>query len=839
MEDHSMVTRKQTSYFKTSVPKMPEGYYSGDKPNPNLRAFVERHMKERPYDPATDKYDVPAFNRPIETTKQTAVYNMHSYHQGKKPHDAIQEYIRHYTKQGDLVLDPFCGSGSTALAALIEGRKAIAIDRSPAATFIASNYCTLVDVKRLRKAFEVLSAKVKPEIDWLYETRCDRCGKSATVDYTVYSQVFQCPRCMQKVALFDCVEQEGESANGKPKKVRICPFCYKRGNVEEISTREERFGAIPVLVGYICNNGCDPAKGVRHHNDSNRKKREYFEECDLAKLREINARVIPHWYPTSRMMNAPEGQQRWGVKWRAGTSNFRTLDELYTKRNLWAIAALFDGINNLEEKELRSALRFSLTGIVLGLSTMNRYMPNASFPFYILTGTYYVPQISCEEPVWKHFENTVKRIEKGYEVICREVGSAACCISTQDSRKLDSIPSNSIDHIFTDPPYADNVQYGELNFIWEAWLKLDTHWHQDEIIINDVRGKTEIDWANMMKAALQECYRVLKTGHWLALCYHDTAEGTWELVQDIMAEVGFVADKTDSALFIDTEQKSFNQINAEKVTKRDLVINFRKPRLGEAGTSIQISGDEDETTFNEKVHTIIRDYLLVYPGSSKDRIYDDVVSRMVRAGQMQAHNFDELLAQVAEPAGGDARSGKWYLQETATTVDTAETAKEDAAAERLTKFMGKWLKQHYGETEGVHYSDLFEEYVVKVTDKPRRALTDWLPDYFFKTEEGTWRLPQDEDESQLKAKVRVSGANRRIKRFVSFLQQGIPVAEKERPSVATLAEWIRQSKRSGLYEYGKLIYEKGGLSLDGLPEELAVDVQEDYETCVRLLGREK
>lgn len=29
---------------------MPEGYYSGDKPNPNLRAFVEQHMKERPYD---------------------------------------------------------------------------------------------------------------------------------------------------------------------------------------------------------------------------------------------------------------------------------------------------------------------------------------------------------------------------------------------------------------------------------------------------------------------------------------------------------------------------------------------------------------------------------------------------------------------------------------------------------------------------------------------------------------------------------------------------------------------------------------------------------------------
>jgi hypothetical protein len=34
------------SLFKKEAPKMPEGYYSGDKPNPNLRAFVEQHIKE-------------------------------------------------------------------------------------------------------------------------------------------------------------------------------------------------------------------------------------------------------------------------------------------------------------------------------------------------------------------------------------------------------------------------------------------------------------------------------------------------------------------------------------------------------------------------------------------------------------------------------------------------------------------------------------------------------------------------------------------------------------------------------------------------------------------------
>ena len=166
----------------------------------------------------------------------------------------------------------------------MEGRNAIAIDRSPAATFITKNYCTPVDSNELETTFEELKLRIKPKLDWLYETRCDRCGGKAMTAFTVYSQVFECPRCMAKVPLFDCVEVDSETAAGKPKKISVCPYCHKRGYTEEISTREERFGAVPVLVSYICEDGCKPARDERQHNDSNRKKREYFEKYDLGRF---------------------------------------------------------------------------------------------------------------------------------------------------------------------------------------------------------------------------------------------------------------------------------------------------------------------------------------------------------------------------------------------------------------------------------------------------------------------------------------------------------------------------------------------------------------------------
>lgn len=828
--------RKKPAQHRREIPKMPEGYYSGDKPNPNLRAFVEAHLQERPYDPEADKYDVPAFDHAIETTKATAIYNMHTYW-SKKPHDAIRQYIRHYTKPGDLVLDPFCGSGGTALAALMEGRKAIAIDRSPAATFITKNYCTPVNVDEMQAAFEELKRKVKPEIDWLYETKCDRCGGKATTAFTVYSQVFQCPRCMEKVALFDCPEVEGRTQKGKPKKIRVCPHCQKRGIQEEISTSSEKFGAVPVLVSYICENGCKPARDERRHDDSDPKKREFFEKYDLGKIREIGGKDVPHWYPPHKMMNEEDDSRPWGAEWREGR-NFRTVAELFTKRNLWALAAIRSGVSDLSlNPDQKAPFLFVFTGILLGMSRMNRYRPEVSFPTNVMQGTYYLPQISEETVPLKHFENKFNKIAKAYQSLPNDLKNFSFIISTANASKDNDLGSNTVDYIFTDPPYAGNIQYGELNFIWEAWLGFDTHWHDEEIIVNEIRGKTLDDWARDMRKAIAECFRVLKPGRAISLCYHDTSEGTWALIQDIMAEAGFVVEKSASALFIDTGQKSYNQLVADKVNKRDLIINFRKPKPGETGGQI-ITDLDDFVSFQEKVRNIVIDYLPSNPGSTKDRIYDEVVSRMVRRGQMESHHFDDLLSMVAEsvqPEGQTGGAARWYLKDTE-IEDSAESYKEDSAADIIKGFIAKAQKP---EDEGVHYSDIFEHYiyVVPAKDKPRRPLAEWLLDYFYKTEDGTYRLPASEEEEQIKKEGRTKGVGRRIKRYLSYLEQGVPVPARERPDDATLADWIRHAKRSGMYLEGKLLYERGGLTTENLSELGQVNADEDYQICVTMLAR--
>ena len=821
----SRASAQQPQLLKQHIPQMPEGYYSSG-PNPNLRRFVEEHAT--PYDRATDHYNIPPFDQPITTTKVSAIYNMHSYHQGKKPHDAIRQYIRHYTRPGELVLDPFCGSGSTALAALMDGRAAIAIDLSPAATFITKNYCTPVDGHHLERAFAALEHRVRPEMDWLYETRCDRCDGRASTDFVVFSHTFQCSRCLEKIPLFDSVVVDGRIVGTKAQKVKVCPLCYARGHAEELNTHGERFEAVPVLVAYYCEEGCTPASAERRHDDLDPKKRSYFEHYDLGKLLEIAETEIPHRYPQDRMMNCESETEPWGDKWRAGTSNFRRAFDLFTRRNLWALAGYYEAVRSLTGEAERDSLLFALNAILLAMSRMQGYVEDPRFPNQLMRGTYYLPPIGREYNVSKWLGGKVRNLVAGYKSILLNGLSTGLLVSTQSATDLSGIPSESVDYVFTDPPYSDNVQYGELNFVWEAWLGLDTSWHDREIIVNRTRDRTEGDWARMMRQALRECFRALKPGRWLSLCYHDASEGTWQLTQDLMTEVGFIPESSDAALYIETGQKSFNQLMAEKVTKRDLVINFRKPRPGEFG-QLALSGDEDPATFAQKARAILTEALQTHPGSPADRLYDELVSRMVRKGQFERHNFDALLRSVAEDPRAD---NHWYLLETADEADVGESAREAAAADYLAGFIARRVAEN-PEESGIHYSDLFEQYL-PVRDKPRRLLQDWLPEFFFKTPEGTWRLPVGDEERAQKEALRNSGTLRRTKRFVRALLEGVPPVDRDRPpNIATAADWLRQCRRAGLYELGRALYEKGGFRFEDLGEAARLEVEEDYQTCVR------
>ena len=85
-------------------------------PNPNISDFINKYGKI--YNEATDNYHCEPYAADVAEDKHDLIYNIHSYHT-KVPPKAIRAYIEHYTEPGDIVLDSFCGTGMTGIAAKI------------------------------------------------------------------------------------------------------------------------------------------------------------------------------------------------------------------------------------------------------------------------------------------------------------------------------------------------------------------------------------------------------------------------------------------------------------------------------------------------------------------------------------------------------------------------------------------------------------------------------------------------------------------------------------------------------------------------------------------------
>lgn len=94
--------------------------------------WIKRLKREaNPYKRATNVWtdiDEPT----IEMVKKSGSKgNRKVWHPAQKPLEAIKRIILAHTDEGDLVIDPFAGSGTTALACHELGRKCIIIEKDP------------------------------------------------------------------------------------------------------------------------------------------------------------------------------------------------------------------------------------------------------------------------------------------------------------------------------------------------------------------------------------------------------------------------------------------------------------------------------------------------------------------------------------------------------------------------------------------------------------------------------------------------------------------------------------------------------------------------------------
>lgn len=669
-------------------------------PNPFISDFVKHYGK--PYN-SEEKYSREPFAADVSEGKNDPIYNAHSYHT-KVPHKAIMRYILHYTEPGDIVFDGFCGTGMTGVAAQMCGDKktveslgytvledgtildekgktfsklgpryAILNDLSPAATFIAYNYNTPIDTEAFVREAKRILEEVEAECGWMYLTlhnpTPDRIQKAVEllkekgkrfkendifpwgkINYTVWSDVFTCPECSGDVVFWEAAVDKDQ---GKVLSEFQCPHCgatltkKKMDRVMEtkydkaIGQTIKQVKQVPVLINY--------SVGKKHFEKTP-------DDFDLALIEHIENSDIPYWYPTYPMMFKGE---KWGDTWRAGYHKGIThVHHFYTKRNLWVLAST----NNLTMRNLRSKL--VLQSVVSTLtSRLVRYnfghRGNCS-----LNGTLYVSSLVAESNVFRILLGKILDFKKAFNVL------EHATISSHSSSDI-RFSNNDVDYIFTDPPFGGNLMYSELNFLWEAWLKVFTS-NKPEAIINKVQRKGLLEYQELMTRCFKEYYRVLKPGRWMTVEFHNSQNSVWNAIQEAIQRAGFVIADVRT---LDKQQGTFKQVTSSGAVKQDLIISAYKPNGGleerfelEAGTE-------------EGVWDFVREHLKRLPvfveknGSAEiivERtdylLYDRMVAFHIQRGKRVPMSAAEFYKGLRERF--PERDGMFFLPDQVTEYDS-------------------------------------------------------------------------------------------------------------------------------------------------------------------------
>jgi len=507
----------------------------------------------------------------------TPMYLMHKWW-ARKPHNVVAEYIRNYSRENEIVLDPFCGSGVTAIEAVKLRRKAIAIDLDPMATFITRITIMPVDLAETQKTFDEIRNRVEKKIRAFYETSCPKCSKKAIIICSIW-----------------------ETGKERPKQIRLfCSFCNKRfrKNPDEKDIR---------LLDHIEREKIpywNPSS-VRLYYPNNMpfmKKEKSETVSDLFTKRNMLAMSILY----DSIDSLPDGVNKQMMKFRF-TSMAHLASKLTPVRptrpfsSFWPVHSYWVPPTFMESNVwllFESAIS-GRQGLLAGKSDSN-----SQITYFKEAGKF--DDLENDANVW---------------------------ILTQSALDLSNIPENSVDYCFTDPPYGGSIQYFELSLLWASWLSgknQDPNFKIDfdhEITINEQQEKDFDYYHKMLKASFEQVYRVLKQGRWLTVTFHNTDIKIYNSIIKAVVLAGFDPEKIIYQPPARPSAKMLLQPYGSAVG--DYYIRFRKPeREREGMADVEIDRERYERIVVDTVKKMIAErgeptpYSLII--NSYQVIYDEL-----------------------------------------------------------------------------------------------------------------------------------------------------------------------------------------------------------------------
>jgi DNA modification methylase len=738
-------------------------------PNPFVSDFIARKSKKSQADAP---YDSPPYAADVSEGKQDPICMAHTYHT-KVPYRAIARYILHYTQQGDLVLDSFSGTGMTGVAAQfldhpdqafvksIEqecrslgsappkwgARNAVLFDLGPFATFLTRCYNSQLPVSSFEDAARSLISASEKSLGWVYKTEGGRGSQQSKVNYGVWSDAFFC-ECGTELTLWHVVTEKDKSLVLET--LDKCPKCKadlsKRTLQKATHTFADDFIGAKVtqnkqmlmLLEY-------ESGGVAH------KKKPDASDLDL--IARIQRQSLSGYVPTQPMM-FKEGE--WGDMHRSGYHfGVSHAHHFWTRRNLLVLSDLFGRASTHRHSH---EMRFVCTSFAVKTGTRMHNIGLKDGRINLAGQAYNTLQLTslaAERNLFVLGSGKVDDLKCVFELPKR---LDRVSISTCSSTNLIGVPDGSIDYIFVDPPFGNNIIYSELSFLYECWLKVFTN-QTHEAIVSSAQEKKLPEYQSLMLACFQELHRVLKAGRWITIAFHNSKNVVWNAIQEALGQAGFViAD----VRIIDKGQGTFKQMTTQGAVDKDLAITAYRPNNQLEEQFALAAGSLDGVWAFTRGHLSQLPVLVSKSGIAeqiaerrKYLLYDRMVAFHVQHGVTIPISASEFYLGLEERY--PERDGMYFLPDQVAEYDRKRLQCTDM--EQLELFVSdeksaiQWVRGRLAE-RAMRYQELQPIYMQEAQrvwgqyEQPMELRTI-LVQNFIEDDDATWRVPDPKKEADL------------------------------------------------------------------------------------------
>jgi tRNA G10 N-methylase Trm11 len=560
-------------------------------------------------------------NRPlldqIKVKKRTMKrhFGVHGYFT-KQSWNVVNEYIKNFSKPGDLVLDPFGGSGVTAIEALMTGRKGVNVDINPLAVFIVNSLIAPVNLPEFYNAFN----DVKTEY----------------------------------------LKHEPKTA-------------------EEIKKALKKY------------KGC-------------------------------------------KSLPLPKG------------SDVSTTDLLFSDKQTAQLALLKSIIRKQKNENIRNSLLLCFSGVVtrvnLTYHISTAVKAGTGFGGDASAMRYYRYRIAkkpTKVDVMQCFEMRFQNIKKAKQEMAffineDTIGDAQIAKGT--ATDLSFLLRESVDYIYTDPPYGKKIPYLDLSAMWNAWLdlKVTEEDYKFEAIEGGEHNKTKDDYNQLIAQSIREMYRVLKFDRWLSFVFAHKDPEFWHLIINTAESCGFeyagaVAQKNGQTSF-KKRQHPFTVLSGQ------LIINFRKARNPRAIMNANLG-----MNISEIVMQTVEGLIAKYSGATLEQINDELIIRGLELGflDLLKKEYSDLTPILKNCFDYDAETELFTMRKN--SKFTANIPLEL----RIRYYLISYLRRMERENK----TSTFDEIILDIlpllrngTTPENQTVLSVLEDIGEHTGEGKWRLKQ-------------------------------------------------------------------------------------------------